>query len=134
MANYRKFKVNEVGTDTYVDYEANVSQRSSERRWASEWKKHMSLSSIKESLVLVLSIQVSIFRPTRLNKAPTALFSSGEDLCAISYDNGNIRLYSTYDNHLKLVKGQSERTSDWILLFLSDELGEGTLAVDRNSP
>jgi hypothetical protein len=25
MANYRKFKVNEVGTDTYIDYEANVS-------------------------------------------------------------------------------------------------------------
>jgi hypothetical protein len=25
MANYRKLKVHEVGTDTYIDYEANVS-------------------------------------------------------------------------------------------------------------
>jgi hypothetical protein len=25
MANYRKLKVQEVGTDTYIDYEANVS-------------------------------------------------------------------------------------------------------------
>jgi len=28
------------------------------------------------------------------------------DLCAISYDNGNIRLYSTYNDTLKLVKGR----------------------------
>lgn len=26
MANYRKLKVHEVGTDTYIDYEANVSE------------------------------------------------------------------------------------------------------------
>lgn len=25
MAFYRRFKVHEVGTDTYIDYEANVS-------------------------------------------------------------------------------------------------------------
>jgi hypothetical protein len=31
----------------------------------------------------------------------------GHDLCAISYDNGNIRLYSTYNDTLKLVKGKS---------------------------
>ena len=31
---------------------------------------------------------------------------SDEDLCAISYDNGHIHLYSTFDDTLKLVKGK----------------------------
>lgn len=35
--------------------------------------------------------------------------SSGQDLCAISYDNGNIRLYSTFNDIFKLVKGTLDR-------------------------
>lgn len=31
---------------------------------------------------------------------------SDEDLCAISYDNGHIHLYSTFNDTLKLVKGK----------------------------
>lgn len=119
MANYRKFKVNEVGTDTYVDYEANVSQCSS------KWKN--------TRLVLVSKSPLRLCFPSKWASAELStqgfVFSPGEDVCAISYDNGNIRLYSTYNNHLKLVKGQSER----MLLFLSYKLSDATLVIDPNS-
>lgn len=54
MANYRKLKVHEVGTDTYVDYEANVSDHRSGRRREDK----LSISSINEFHVHVPFIQV----------------------------------------------------------------------------
>ncbi|UJR31899.1 hypothetical protein I4U23_019373 [Adineta vaga] len=63
MANYRKLKIQEVGTDTYIDYEANYQ------------------------------------------RVPCACaYHPNHDICAISYDNGKIHLYSTYNDTLKLVK------------------------------
>ena len=110
MANYRKLKVNEVGTDTYVDYEANVSEH-----WPKGNGHRVSPSSINVCHVPVLSTQVRIFPLTGQQSSSTVndlacFVFEEEDLCAISYDNGNIRLYSTYNNHLKLVKGELLKT------------------------
>ncbi|CAF0791974.1 unnamed protein product [Rotaria sordida] len=82
MANYRKLKVHEVGTDTYIDYEANYQ------------------------------------------RVPCACaFHPNHDLCAISYDNGNIRLYSTFNDILKLVKEfQCHSQCIFAIAWISDRL------------
>ncbi|CAM4753630.1 unnamed protein product [Rotaria magnacalcarata] len=82
MANYRKLKVYEVGTDTYIDYEANFQ------------------------------------------RVPCACaFHPNNDLCAISYDNGNIRIYSTYNDNLKLVKELSCHSQCiFAIAWISDKL------------
>ncbi|CAF1211511.1 unnamed protein product [Rotaria sp. Silwood1] len=82
MANYRKLKVHEVGTDTYIDYDANFQ------------------------------------------RVPCACaFHPNNDLCAISYDNGNIRLYSTFNDILKLVKEfQCHSQCIFAIAWISDRL------------
>ena len=103
MAHYRKLIVHEVGTDTYVDCDANVSRPRNDLIVSD-----LTVSfSITESLEHVLSIPVS----SRTIHCVTRSISTGQDLCAISYDDGTIRLYSTYDNTLTLVRGTQKRRS-----------------------
>ena len=62
MASYRKLKVHEVGTDTYVDYEANVSERRNHFRFRIENNcLFIFYSSINVCRVHVLFTLVSLY-------------------------------------------------------------------------
>ena len=140
MASYRKMKVNEIGTDTYIDQESHVSCSKTIDRHPSMKLAFFSFStssSINEFHVRVPSIRVRrkcflVYCFSLSSTLSLSLFLSlAADLCAISYDNGHIRLFSTFNNQLKLVKGNVIYESVFSFFFSSLSLCHVTIHLDH---